>query len=106
MCGIFGLVRSPHDPDPQRASRVFAALGHLSEVRDRDASGFALATARGPVVVKAARPWSRVWHPRHLPAVDAARVALGHTRHATQGAPDVLANAAPLVVGAGLVGAV
>ncbi len=33
MCGIFGLVRSPDDPDPQRASCVFAALGHLSEVR-------------------------------------------------------------------------
>ena len=56
--------------------------------------------------MKAARPWSRVWHPRHLPAVDAARVVLGHTRHATQGAADRLANAAPLVVGAGLVGAV
>jgi glucosamine--fructose-6-phosphate aminotransferase (isomerizing) len=56
-------------------------------------------------VVKDARPWDDVWHPRYLPALHKARVALGHTRHATQGAPGALANAAPLVVGATLIGA-
>jgi hypothetical protein len=30
MCGIFGMVRSAHDPDPAWASSVFVALGHLA----------------------------------------------------------------------------
>jgi glucosamine--fructose-6-phosphate aminotransferase (isomerizing) len=125
MCGIFGMVRAASDPEPARAGRVFAALGHLAQQRGRDAAGFALVTHRsepavpipppdaarrrevqlgGWVVVKDARPWDDVWHPRYLPSLEEARVALGHTRHATQGAPGALANAAPLVVGTGLIG--
>ena len=42
MCGIFGMVRSAHDPDPAWASSVFVALGHLAEGRGRDAAGFLL----------------------------------------------------------------
>jgi glutamine---fructose-6-phosphate transaminase (isomerizing) len=45
MCGIFGMVRSAHDPDPAWASSVFVALGHLAEVRGRDAAGFVLVGA-------------------------------------------------------------
>ena len=125
MCGIFGMVRATDDPEPARASRVFAALGHLAQQRGRDAAGFALVTHRsGPaapppptdaacrhevqlgdcLMVKDTRPWDDVWHAGYLPALDQAHVALGHTRHASQGAPDALANAAPLVAGAGLIG--
>jgi glutamine phosphoribosylpyrophosphate amidotransferase len=140
MCGIFGMVRSAHDPDPAWASSVFVALGHLAEERGRDAAGFVLvggsrgdtaglgragATSglgpdgrapRDPIhrrdvrvgrcrVVKDTRRWGRVWQPDSLQALDGARAALGHTRHASQGAPGTLANASPLVVGEGLIGA-
>jgi asparagine synthetase B (glutamine-hydrolysing) len=124
MCGIFGMVRVADDPEPARASRVFAALGHLAQQRGRDAAGFAPVTHRsaptaptapldascrrevqfgGCLVVKDTRQWDDVWHPRYLPALDEAAVALGHTRHASQGASEALGNAAPLVAGAGLI---
>ncbi len=131
MCGIFGMVRSAHDPDPAWASSVFVALGHLAEERGRDAAGFVLVgdgsgrpVAPGcdgggggpdPIhrrdvqlsrcrVVKDTRRWASVWRPEFLHALDGAPVALGHTRHASQGTPGTMANAAPLVVGAGLIG--
>jgi glutamine---fructose-6-phosphate transaminase (isomerizing) len=129
MCGIFGMVRSARDPDPAWASSVFIALGHLAEQRGSDAAGFLLVDGggegapdgdggeapdpihRGDVrlgrcrVVKGTSRWARVWRAELLSALDGARVVLGHTRHASQGAPGALANAAPLVVGDGLIGA-
>ncbi len=126
MCGIFGMVRSAQDPDPARASRVFVALGHLAQQRGRDAAGFALVSrahlpsARPAVpaeaighrdvqvghcrVVKGTRRWARLWRSSYLHELDGATVALGHTRHASQGTPGTLVNAAPMVVGDGLVG--
>jgi glutamine phosphoribosylpyrophosphate amidotransferase len=131
MCGIFGMVRSAHDPDPALASSVFVALGHLAEQRGRDAAGFLLVgddrafadddpggggdQPRDPVdsrdtrlgrcrVVKDTRRWGLLWRPDFVRALDAAEAAIGHTRHASQGSPGVLANAAPLVVGDGLIG--
>jgi asparagine synthetase B (glutamine-hydrolysing) len=127
MCGIFGLARSAQDPDPARASGVFVELGHLAEQRGRDAAGFALVSrhAAAPMqariapldpsrhrdvrlgrcrIVKNVGAWSGLWQPSHLPALHQASSGLGHTRHASQGAPDALVNAAPLAVGAGLVG--
>ncbi len=130
MCGIFGMVRSDHDPDPAWASSVFVALGHLAEQRGRDAAGFVLVgdeatrvgagpsgggEPRDPIhhrdvqlgrcrAVKDVRRWGRVWRPEYAPALDGARAAIGHTRHASQGTPGTLANAAPLVVGDGLIG--
>lgn len=129
MCGIFGMVRSARDPDPAWASSVFVALGHLAEQRGSDAAGFLLVgdgvevdpegDAGGPPepihrgdvrlgrcrVVKGTSRWAHVWRPELLQALDGARAVLGHTRHASQGAPGTLANAAPLVVGEGLIGA-
>jgi glutamine---fructose-6-phosphate transaminase (isomerizing) len=142
MCGIFGMVRSAHDPDPAWASSVFVALGHLAEERGRDAAGFVLVgdgsggagggqsdgsdraalpgrdDDGGPRdlihrrdvrlgrcrVVKDTRRWGSVWQPEFLQALDGAQAALGHTRHASQGTPGTLANAAPLAVGEGLIG--
>jgi glucosamine--fructose-6-phosphate aminotransferase (isomerizing) len=151
MCGIFGMVRSAHDPDPARASSVFVALGQLAEQRGRDAAGFVLVgdgaqrnggaglhdggpglytggpsfAAGGPSfdngvwrdpmhrrdvrlgrcrVVKDTGRWGRLWRPDLLRALDGAPAALGHTRHASQGAQGTLVNAAPLVVGDALIG--
>ncbi len=126
MCGIFGMVRSADDPEPARASKVFVALGRLAEQRGRDAAGFALVSharvpwAGAPVapdaigqcdvqigrcrVVKGTRRWGRLWRSSYLHALGEAAVALGHTRHPSQGTPSTLVNAAPLVVGDGLIG--
>ena len=105
MCGLFGFVRGARDETPERASAVFVALGRLAEQRGRDAAGFALVTDTGRChVVKATGSFTSLWQRRYLPALHRAPVALAHTRHASQGAPDRLVNAAPLVVGAGLVG--
>ncbi len=127
MCGNFGLIRSARDPDPTVASTIFAMLGCLAEHRGHDAAGFALVTTSSqgtkpssiaplhPIshrdvqighcrVVKDTRPWQALWHRRYLPALHQATIVLGHTRHASQGAPDDLTGAAPMVVGAGLIG--
>jgi glutamine phosphoribosylpyrophosphate amidotransferase len=131
MCGIFGMVRSAHDPDRAWASSVFVALGHLAEQRGRDAAGFVLVgdgarrAGGGPNgdgggqpdpihsrdvqlgrcrVIKDVVRWGRLWRPELLHALDGAPAVLGHTRHASQGSPETLVNAAPLVVGDGLIG--
>ncbi len=107
MCGLFGVARATSDPCPERAAGVLATLGRLAERRGTDAAGFALASQEGGCqVVKATGPFTTLWQPaRHVAAAHQARVALGHTRHASQGAADRLANAAPLEAGR-LVGAV
>ena len=100
MCGLFGLVRSTEGTHQEPASWVFVDLGRLAERRGRDAAGFALVQPRLPVaVVKATRPFGDFWQPHHGRLLHQARVALGHTRHASQGAPGRLANAHPLAVG-------
>jgi asparagine synthetase B (glutamine-hydrolysing) len=106
MCGLFGFARSTRGAHPEQASGVFVDLGRLAEQRGRDAAGFALAQpSLPPAVVKDTRPFGSLWRSHHVPLLHEARVALGHTRHASQGAPDRLANAAPLEAG-NLVGTV
>ncbi len=101
MCGLFGVARTTSDPDPERVADVFAALGRLAERRGTDAAGFAaVAPSGGCQVVKALGAFSDLWDPaRHGAAVHRARVVLGHTRRASQGAAGRLANAAPLQAG-------
>jgi asparagine synthetase B (glutamine-hydrolysing) len=119
MCGIFGLVRAVEARHPRLASEAFVSLGRLAEERGRDAAGFALVSGghEGPVVgpgqairqrhveldgctvVKAAAPFDRVWDRRHLPRLDSSAIAVGHSRWATRGSPDAVANASPMVVG-------
>ncbi|MBA9003376.1 class II glutamine amidotransferase [Thermomonospora cellulosilytica] len=127
MCGLFGLLRSPSAAHPEWASDAFVLLGMLAEERGDDSSGVALFTGRAvtsaaPVppdaadisvdgcrIVKGRGRFGRVWRSDLLLALlDVAPVAVGHTRHATQGSPADLANAAPLAVsgpGAGIVAA-
>jgi glucosamine--fructose-6-phosphate aminotransferase (isomerizing) len=119
MCGIFGVVRAVEARHPRLASEAFVSLGRLAEERGRDAGGYALVSARhdgpasapgrairqryveldGCTVVKAPAPFTRVWDRRHLVALDGASIALGHSRWATRGSPDAVANASPMVVG-------
>ncbi|MFD0691869.1 class II glutamine amidotransferase [Actinomadura fibrosa] len=83
---------------------MFVALGTLAEERGRDSAGVAL-RGRGPGtgrsgwrVVTGRGGFSEVWRPGLLADLDAAPVALGHTRWATQGTTLDPANASPLVV--------
>ncbi|MBW8485738.1 class II glutamine amidotransferase [Actinomadura parmotrematis] len=122
MCGLFGLLRSPHADHPERASDALVALGALAEERGTDSAGLALFTGRpvahgaeGPAagtaddrrsdishdgvrVVKGRGAFGGVWGTGLLPLLDAAPLAFGHTRWATQGSPFSLDNASPLVV--------
>ncbi|MFE0852078.1 class II glutamine amidotransferase [Streptomyces mutabilis] len=92
------------------------ALGHLAEERGKDSAGLAFATAatqpltRRPVnnrrdvtaggwrIIKGSGRFRDVWKPDYMSALDAAPVALGHTRWATQGRT-TLVNSSPLQVG-------
>jgi glutamine---fructose-6-phosphate transaminase (isomerizing) len=116
MCGLFGLSRSPDARHPEWASDAFIALGMLAEERGVDSAGVALfgrpcpinvvtPTIQGDVtdggcrVVKGRGRFTDVWRPDLLTDLDRAPTALGHTRWATQGSPDMLANAGPLLTG-------
>ena len=116
MCGIFGLMRASGAGHPEWASDAFVALGILAEERGVDSAGVALfgrptpinvvtPTIQGDVtdggcrVVKGRGRFTDVWRPDLLATLDTAPVALGHIRWATQGLPDRLVNAGPLLVG-------
>jgi glutamine---fructose-6-phosphate transaminase (isomerizing) len=118
MCGLFGLLRCPDARHREEASAAFVLLGVLAEERGRDSAGVALLSGRrgdsapAPAgtarfanvqvgachVVKARGRFSRLWRPDLDHDLDRARVALGHTRWATQGGRG-LANASPLLTG-------
>jgi len=118
MCGLFGLLRCPDARHRDDASAAFVLLGVLAEERGQDSAGVALLSGRrgdtrpapagvtrfGNVhvgrcrVVKARGRFSRLWRPGLDHDLDRARLALGHTRWATQGGRG-LANASPLLTG-------
>lgn len=124
MCGIFGMIRCENATHPDRASAAFVELGHLAVARGRDAAGFALATGAAPRageipniptrsdldrrdvtidgirIIKDVCSFGDLWDDdQHLPLLADARVAIGHTRYATQGNKKALTNASPLLVG-------
>lgn len=121
MCGIFGVIRNLDAPHPERASAAFVELGRRAVERGRDSAGFALLTPDPTVpvtgayqnhlaahetdidnvhVVKDVCSFDDLWDDaRYLPRLNYARIALGHTRWATQGKRDSLLNASPLIVG-------
>src|SRR5215475_8691807 len=117
MCGLFGLLRSPGAACPRYASQAFVLLGVLAEERGVDAAGAALLPPRssalparpgmarfrdvtfgGCRVVKNLGRFSGLWHPGLDRVLDAAVLAAGHTRSATQGGRR-LVNASPLLAG-------
>lgn len=123
MCGLFGVVRAEGAAHPQWVTDAVLLLGVLAEERGLDGAGYALlATAHAPdvrpradaarfartrvgplLVVKGRGRFSQVWTGEDLTALNAARIVLGHTRWATQGAIGLLNNTSPLAVD-GLVG--
>jgi glucosamine 6-phosphate synthetase-like amidotransferase/phosphosugar isomerase protein len=116
MCGLFGLLRSPHAGHREWASDAFVVLGALAEERGTDSAGVALFTGRpvtrrdrpvalsedvsldGCRIVKGRGRFSAVWRPDLLGLLDHAPIVLGHTRWATQGSVFPLENASPMVV--------
>lgn len=123
MCGLFGVVRAAGAAHPQRVTEALLLLGVLAEERGVDGAGYALIAPAGSPregvradaarfahiqvgrvhVAKGRGRFSQVWRPEDLDAADAARVVLGHTRWATQGAVGKLLNTSPMSV-AGAVG--
>ena len=123
MCGIFGMIRSNTAANPERATDVFTSLGRLAVERGKDAAGFAVTAGRTDVkavranrtdvdsmvanlgqvtVIKDVASFDALWDKdaaAHAVLVDQARVAIGHTRWATQGNKKALTNASPLAVG-------
>jgi len=119
MCGLFGVLRTARACDPAKASVAFLELGLRAQERGRDAAGVALVGGTTPVhpygaestlaglsdgrlgdlrIVKGCAPFDHVWHEELRPELDAAWLAFGHTRWATQGAPDELVNTSPWAV--------
>lgn len=118
MCGLFGVVRAAGHPASVLASEVVVGLGHLAQARGTDASGLAMVGRfPGPVVTprqaqlrrvadlggvrvrKATAPFAAFWKESWRSEVDRATIVVGHTRWASQGARDLLANSSPLAVG-------
>jgi len=120
MCGLFGTIR-PHRYDPgvrRAAAAALLDLGYLAEERGIDSAGIATLhhrtlTAGPPADLAAREHIVGRWRIRtalgaftdHLPSnprlrsnLRTARVVLGHTRWATQGAA-TLDNASPLDAG-------
>ncbi len=104
MCGIFGFVR-PRGATAGSAGTAFAEIGHLAMARGTDAAGWATLAHPRRVdwrVVKAPVAFDRLWATRTTRDVEAlasARVAMGHTRAASQGAVGRMANCSPMAVG-------
>jgi glucosamine--fructose-6-phosphate aminotransferase (isomerizing) len=120
MCGLFGTIRPHHYPQELRiiAAPALLDLGYLAEDRGIDSAG--LATLHSRTLHPTTQHNSAVrenttgsWRIRtalgvfssHLPGhhqvrsnLATARVVLGHTRWATQGAR-ILSNASPMAVG-------
>lgn len=121
MCGIFGMVRSTTATHPERASAAFVELGRLSVERGRDSAGFALANPdwdgsavpahradaertavrhNGVTIIKDTVDFHALWSDEdHLPLLGEHRIAIGHTRFATQGNRASNLNVSPLTVG-------
>lgn len=126
MCGIFGLVRCGNDHTGaagRNATRAFLSLGLLAQERGTDAAGVALLDASstsdgehtrpeprytdhtstfidGCRIIKDTKPFSRLPLVENYSDLADARILLGHTRAASQGAVDRLPNASPLLAGA------
>jgi len=101
MCGVFGWV-SAAGRDWRVAHRLLVEMAAAHEVRGKDAAGWAALTSRGELL------WQRRPGPARAlfegPKFQALRrrcivMAIGHTRHATSGAPAVNSNNHPHLAG-------
>src|SRR6266496_1437900 len=116
MCGLFGLARPEGAARSTATTRAVLMLGRIAEERGVDAAGVAYRPTAHPesgdppaerrdAVLDGWRVIKDVGRFGKLPLreagaeLDAARVLLGHTRHATQGDIGRLCNASPLSAG-------
>jgi glutamine---fructose-6-phosphate transaminase (isomerizing) len=122
MCGLFGLARPEEATGRQVTTQALLMLGQLAEERGVDSAGLACWPAAQPTarpadrladradvtvdgwrVVKQVGRFGELRLRNARPALNAARIVLGHTRHATQGDVHRLVNVSPLATG-GLLG--
>lgn len=127
MCGLFGGIRVAEGHEAGTSfAEVVLSLGRMAEERGTDSAGIALAgiapvgkdlmvpeaadlratltSFDGTVIVKDAVAFSKLPLDRIRPFLQSiTRVAIGHTRWATQGAKSDLANVSPMAIG-GVVG--
>jgi glucosamine--fructose-6-phosphate aminotransferase (isomerizing) len=121
MCGIFGAIRLTEN-SPGTVLAVLQALGQESEERGRDSAGVAFTTAETGAftpteagsehlrsaatsidnvgILKKQGLFRSIDFTEATPWLQEANLFLGHTRSATQGSTEDLANASPLAVGA------
>jgi glucosamine--fructose-6-phosphate aminotransferase (isomerizing) len=105
MCGLFGTIRPHQYPQDLRtiAATALIDLGYLAEERGVDSAGIATLHSRALSPLPHTGPAVREhtlgrWRIRTTDNLRTARLVLGHTRWATQGAA-TLDNASPLNVG-------
>ena len=102
MCGLAGMMTASHAP---RVRWEFERLLRASEIRGVDATGVLAIQQNGTHhLIKtpgAARKflkrndWNGFWkNTKHAPSI-----VIGHTRHGTQGDPQIAANNHPIQVG-------
>ncbi|GEM_PF-549121 len=96
MCGIVGWLGSPEEwPD---AHGLLAELAAAHEDRGKDAAGWAVMNTRGQLVWQRRPGLARaLFAGREYQALRRRRItmAIGHTRHATSGAPAMNGNNHP-----------
>jgi len=102
MCGIAGFVLSPldyADLDPSRIARMVRTMGLSIEHRGRDATGVVRVSASGRVKLSKAPVAAGQFFDSRPGIGEGARLALIHTRLATQGDPLVNRNNHPVQSG-------
>jgi glucosamine 6-phosphate synthetase-like amidotransferase/phosphosugar isomerase protein len=100
MCGVFGWIGKPDDWRP--AHRLLVELAVAHEERGQDAAGWAALTTRGELLwQRRPGPAGELFDGPEFRALRRRRIvmAIGHTRHATAGAPAVNGNNHPHLAG-------
>ncbi len=97
MCGIFGTI-SPRGLTTAATSALHA-LGLLAVERGQDSAGLARIERDSAAYVKGFGQFGDVVTAAAAGRFEGASTVLGHTRWATQGAVEVMANVSPMPVG-------
>lgn len=99
MCGIAGYRLSDADMETMDGAAIIEALGLAIEPRGHDATGVLTVTARGRVKLRKEAHQATRFFGRHSGIGANAKLALIHTRAATQGSELFNGNNHPIVSG-------
>jgi glucosamine 6-phosphate synthetase-like amidotransferase/phosphosugar isomerase protein len=102
MCGVFGFIGAYQTQERDLAAGLMVKLALAHQERGDDASGYAALTAGGEMVWdKQPMPARRFFTAQTFAPIFRKRLVavIGHTRHATLGAPAVNANNHPHLAG-------